>query len=100
MVCIPDKFFDQGIFRRRNFWRMYFLTGETYDQRIFWPTNFPNYEFLTNEFQPTNFFDEFWFFGIFFLTYNLFTIASFRIGVPSILFKLDFQQKQQSSAVK
>ena len=42
----------------------------------------------------TNFFDqffwkfffEFWFFGRFFLTYNLLTIASFRIGVPSILF--------------
>ena len=58
-----DNFFDQGIFRRMNF-----LTGETSDQRIFWPTNFPNYEFLTDEFQPTNFFDEFWLFRIFFFT--------------------------------
>ena len=31
-------------------------------------------------------FDEFWIFGRFSLTYNLLTIASFRIGVPSILF--------------
>jgi hypothetical protein len=46
-------------------------------------------EFLWQIF-VTNFCDEFvwrfWFFGRFFLTYNLLTIASFRIGVPSILF--------------
>ena len=35
-------------------------------------------------------FEEFYFFGRFFLTYNLFTIASCRIGVPSILFILNF----------
>ena len=37
-----------------------------------------------------DFFDEFWFFGKFFVTYNLLTIASFRIGVPSILFLFNF----------
>ena len=61
-------------------------------------------EFLMNykcfdEFFLTNFFDEFvdeffdkffdeFLFGRFLLTYNLLTIASFRIGVPSILFFL------------
>jgi hypothetical protein len=40
----------------------------------------------------TNFVDEFFdefFFGRFLLTYNLLTIASFRIGVPSILFNMN-----------
>ena len=50
-------------------------------------TNFVTY-FLDEIFDEifAEFFDDFWFFGRFFFTYNLLTIASFRIVVPLILF--------------
>ena len=51
-------------------------------------TNFLT-KFLTNFFDEVCWFDQFFFwffFGRFLLTYNLLTIASFRIGVPAILF--------------
>ena len=67
-----DEFFDQSFnecfgefFGVNSFWR------------IFWRIFFDN------------FFDDF--FGRFLLTYNLLTIPSFRIGVPSLLFFQKFQ---------
>ena len=58
------------------FWRIIwlFFFDKFFDKLFFWRIFFDNY------------FDEFLFFSRFCLTYNLLTIASFRIGVPSILF--------------
>ena len=86
------KFFDDfynnfSDFSEEFFWPI-FLTNEFFDEifdeifdEFFWRIFLSN--FLTNYFDE--FFDDF-FFGRFFFTYNLLTIASFRIGVPSILF--------------
>ena len=111
-----EFFLTDTIFDWHNFWpinfSMNFLTNGFFDRQIFWPTNFPTNDFSIDEFsnrwtfRPTNFqnddfsvrqifrptnFDRriFWQILIFrkiFLTYNILIIASFRIGVPSILF--------------
>ena len=77
VLMVLMNFFDEIFwwiflmnFFGRSFWRI-FLT-KFFDD-------------FFDEFLFTNFFEEF-FFGRFLLTYNLLTIASFRIGVPSILF--------------
>ena len=91
-VCMP-------IFLTIFFSDEFLLDEFFFDEFLFWRISFFDEFFLTNFFLLTNFFDEFYwriFFDEFFwrilifrknfLTYNLLTIASFRIGVSSILF--------------
>ena len=88
------------IFFDNFFWRSFW--------RRFWQKILTNFLHMTNtltscltnltkffkEFFSINFFDEFFgiliFLKIFFFTFNLLTIASFRLGVPLILFILSF----------
>ena len=65
------------------------LDGNFFDgnlSQVIFRRKFYDGNFSTEIFRQ-KFFDEFFlFFGRILLTYNLLTIASFRIGVPSILF--------------
>jgi len=73
MCTFLDGFFG------RIFWTDFF---EGFFGRIFWTDFFNGFfeEFFRRTFLKNfNFSEDF-------LTYNLFTVASFRIGVPSILF--------------
>ena len=68
---------ENEVFLRRSFWIIWKREARSYDKlfcRILW----------------TNIFDEFQFLGEIVLTYNLLTVASFRIRVPSILLYLAF----------
>ena len=80
---IFDKFFDKFF---DEFFRRTFLTNFSDElfRRIF-PTNFSD-ELFWRIFLMIFLWTNFDFFRKFFLTYNLLTIASFRIGVPLILF--------------
>ena len=84
-----DKFFDEFFwwFFWRNFWRSFWWI---FLRTFWWILKNSLTNFFTNFFDEIFYelFDELNFFGIFFYTLNLLTIASFRIGVSSILFFL------------
>ena len=86
-----DEFFDNWQVFWWVFWQIF---STNFFDEFFWQI------FLTNFFDK--FFDElFWrIFLTNFLTYNLLTIASFRIGVPLILYSCHFQYPEKLSNLK
>ena len=85
MTIFFDEVFDEDFDKK-------FDEFSTYDQ--YFDQLFDEFNKFFQRIFFNNFFDEFFgiliFLKIFFFTFNLLTIASFRLGVPLILFILSF----------